>query len=56
MLLGWIPESICNYSSCLHGGGGDGDVNKEQGHIQLVSESGMRTSMCITTVEQSKEH
>jgi len=42
MLLGWRLESICNYGSCLHGEGGDGDANWIQGHIQLASEVGMR--------------
>jgi len=30
MLLGWSMENICNYSSCPHRGGGDGDVNRNR--------------------------
>src|SRR5882724_1542513 len=30
MLLGWRLEGICNYGSCLHGGGRDGDANRAQ--------------------------
>jgi len=56
MLLGWRPEGICNYDSCLHGEEGDRGANMTQGHIQSVSESGMRAGMHATTVEQSKKH
>ena len=34
MLSGQRLESICNYSSCLHGEEGDRDVNMTQGCIQ----------------------
>ena len=56
MLSGWRLEGICNYGSYSDGGEGDGDVNREQGCIQLASKLGMRASMCITTAEQSKKH
>ena len=41
MLSGQRLESICNYGGYPHGGG-DGDVNRILGHIQLVSDLGMR--------------
>ena len=56
MLLGWGPESICNYGSCPHGGERDGDVNRAQEHIQLASKLGMRAGTHTTTAEQSKKH
>jgi len=52
MLLGWRLEGICNYGSCPHGGGRDGDVNRAHGCIQLASKLGMRAGTCITTAEQ----
>src|SRR5882724_7590099 len=55
-LSGRGPGDTCNYGSCPHGGEGDGDVNRVHGHIQLVSESGMRTGMHTAAVEQSKKH
>jgi len=51
-LLKWGLGGICNYGGCLHGGGGDRNVNKAQGHIQLASKSGSRPGMCVDTVEQ----
>jgi len=39
-----------------HGGEGDRDANRVPGHIQSVSESGMRTGMHRNTVEQSKKY
>ena len=48
MLLGWRLEGICNYGGCPHGEG-DGDVNRTQGCIELVSESGMGVGTCTTT-------
>ena len=38
------------------GGGGDGDVNRAQGHIQSASKSGMRIGTHRTPVEQSEKH
>ena len=40
----------------VHMGEGDGDVNRAQGCIQLVSESGSRTGTCVGTVEQSERY
>ena len=51
-LSGQSPGGTCNYGSCLHGGEGDGDVNKAWGCIQLASKSGLRTGMHADTVEQ----
>jgi len=39
MLSGQRLEGICNYGSCPHGGGIDGDANRAQGCIQSASES-----------------
>jgi len=50
MPLGWRPEG--NNGSWQHGEGGDRDANMTQGHIQLVSELGMRAGSHTTTVEQ----
>jgi len=49
---GW--SASVNYDGCPHWEEGDGDVNRTQGHIQLVSESGMGAGMHTTTVEQSR--
>src|SRR5882724_5854132 len=54
MLSGGSMESICNYSGCLHGGGGDGALNSIQGCIQSAFKSGMRAGMHTTTAENSK--
>ena len=56
MPSGWMLESICNYSGCLHGGKGDGDANRTQGCIQSAAKPGMRAGTCTTTVEQSKKN
>src|SRR5882724_8092391 len=45
MLLGWRLESICKYGSCLHGGEGDRNANRAQGHIQSASESAMKAGI-----------
>ena len=37
----------------VHMGEGDGDVNRAQGCIQLVSESGLRMGMHTSTAEKS---
>ena len=55
MLLEWRLKSICNYGGCPHGGEGDGNVNRAQGHIQLASKLGMRAGMCAAAAEQSKK-
>ena len=44
----------CNYGSCPHGGEGDGNANKVQGHIQLASKSGLRPGMHAGTAEKSR--
>src|SRR5882724_2507870 len=49
-------ECICNYGSCPCGEGGDRDVNRIPGHIQLASESGMRAGIHAAAAEQSKKH
>src|SRR5882724_7339319 len=55
-LSGRRPEGICNKGSHPHGGEGTGEANWVQGCIQLVSESGMRTGMHMSTVEQLTEY
>ena len=54
--MGWRLEGICNYGSCPHGEEADGDVKRTQGHIQLVSKSGMRAGIHTIDMEQSKKH
>jgi len=56
MLLGQRLEDICNYGGCPQRGGRDMDANREQGHIQSASKSGMRAGMYMSTAEQSKKH
>ena len=51
-----VQEWKCCRGMLMHGGEGDGDVNRAQGHIQLASKLGMKTDMHRTTAEQSKKY
>jgi len=53
-LSGWSPRGTCNYGGCLHGGEGNANANKVQGHIQLASKSGSIPGVHMGTAEKSR--